>query len=1134
MTSSLPTPARSGASGVPPSVLALTAALAGAAVLVAVIAERLGPSLRSPTLMLLLGVLLALVVAGMLNLEYHFRGQKDAFDYFEVALVPALYFLPPTHVVVLAAIAKLVCQLQRRVQPRKAAFNVAQWSAAAGTGALVFAWLRDRSPLEPSLLPLALATLAIVLVNKTSVVLVLALVHRRLPRPRLSGGTASLLRSTAVTGVLNISFGVLFVATLVSVPEASPLLLVPLALLHWASRGYAVGRMEQMRVRMTRLATSALGAGADSDAAMANFLAAVGVSLDRDAVDLIVTVPAGLELRRWRQDTGVATSETVPLDQASPLTRALLSIDRPIRVDATDGDAALRQLLVAEGKLDCAAAPLPVTPESEGVLALYGPRSAVALPDIELAIIAELAREVGLAWDRALLARAVVEERAKMTQIVTETGDGIVTLGPDGTVQTWNPALERITGYLAAEVVRAARLSILDPIDATGRPLSLADWSAGPDDPPEDVLVRTRTGERRWLSCSYARGSDGTGTPDRLIVMARDVTELKYTEARLAGQTAVLELIASGEEIELSLQVLVDDLARSDEDLACAVLLTSLADPVRLEPTALSGVTAAVLADLDALRVAPRAGWSGRAVHRGRAMFVDDLESHPDAASILPGARAHGFRSCSAVPIRASDGDRIIGVLVLLGTRPRRQAEARDRELLERAAHLAAVAVARSQFESQLAHQATHDALTGLPNRALLLERCEHGLATSHGGAAAVMLFLDVDRFKLVNDSMGHEAGDQLLVEVGERLRRVVRPDDTVARFGGDEFTVLCEGLPDETFVFDLANRVQAIFGQPFALRGSDVIATASVGVAVGLPGTGADELVNNADAAMYRAKERGGNRYEIYEASMRGPALLHLVTHNALHRALDNGELVVIYQPIVSLISGAVIGVEALLRWSHPDRGLLGPESFLPLAENTGLIIPIGAHVISVACEQARQWERSGPHGEPLRMNINLSARELGQGDLPRQVARALATSGVDAGSICFEITESALLYDLDATAATLRQLKDLGVDLAIDDFGTGYSALTHLRRFPVDGLKIDRSFVAGLDDADDRAIVTAVIGLARALQLSTIAEGVETPSQLALLQELGCEAAQGFLLAMPKPPEEIVSMWAPAMGAG
>jgi predicted signal transduction protein with EAL and GGDEF domain len=377
---------------------------------------------------------------------------------------------------------------------------------------------------------------------------------------------------------------------------------------------------------------------------------------------------------------------------------------------------------------------------------------------------------------------------------------------------------------------------------------------------------------------------------------------------------------------------------------------------------------------------------------------------------------------------------------------------------------------------------------------------------------------------------MGHEGGDQLLVEIADRLRRAVRPEDLVARFGGDEFTILCERITSSAFVYEFAARIKEVFARPVVIGGNDVVVTASIGIAVGDRTTEADDLVNQADAAMYRAKERGGNRHEIYDPSMRGPGMLHLLTHNALHRALDRGELVVLYQPIVALGSGAMVGVEALLRWNHPERGLLLPDAFLPLAESTGLIVPIGAHVVATACHQAGLWSHAGPGGGPLRVNINLSARELGQPELPRAIAQVLEGSGASPAAICFEITESALLYDVDATEATLRELKALGVLLSIDDFGTGYSGLTHLRRFPVDGLKVDRSFVAGLDDqAGDRAIVSAVLGLANSLHLSTTAEGVETQRQLAILEQLGCETAQGFFLAFPGSPEDILAAGGP-----
>lgn len=1122
-------------------------------------AEDLAPSVDRPTLLVVAGALIALVVGGLLNLEYHYRGQTDAFDHFEVALVPALYFMPPVYVVCLAGTAKLICQIYRRVRPLKAAFNVAQWSAAAAVGALVLGSFGRIDETGLHLAALALATIALMTVNTASLLLVLSFLQTTTGRLRLPMHTGALIRETGGTGLVNFTFGLLFVATAISAPEASALLLVPLALLHWASRGFAAGRVERTRLRTTRSAVLALSEAPDLESALDGFLAAVGSGLDRDAVDLVVSHSDAVQVRRWRREGAALSREPIasaahpgPMARAlndatysgpavpryealrpadlPPLGHTLLGLAHPVRVDRSHGDESLRRQLRDEGWPDCAAAPFEVV-DGKGVLVLHGSRSPVALPDLELALVAELAREVGLAMERDGLLNAVLDERAKMSQIVNESRDGIVTIDADGTIRTWNPALERITGYASEDVVDVVRMDILHPMDGADRRVSFAGWESAADDPAHDVLVRTKGGDRRWLSCSYARSTDDAQPESRLIVVARDVTDLKYAEGRLAGQTAVLEAIASGVPVDISLQVLADDLARIDDDIACAVLLTSPTEPLQLDAVSLAGIGLGVLADLDALRVGANAGWPGRAVFLRRPIFVDDVEADPGSARVRVAARLHGVRSCSAVPIRAPDGDRIIGVLALFAERPRAHAEARDRTLLERTAHLAAVAVGRSDFEARLAFQATHDALTGLPNRGLSLERADHALRDCRLDEATVMLFLDVDRFKMVNDSMGHVAGDQLLVEIAERLRRVVRPADTVARFGGDEFTVLCDRITDTGFVLDLATRVQNVFARPFVLGGNDVVVTASIGIAVGDGRIEADELVNEADAAMYRAKERGGNRYELYDASMRGPGLLHLVTHNALHRAVGRGELVVLYQPIVSLEQGDLVGAEALLRWNHPDRGMLRPEAFLPLAESTGLIVPIGAHVVLTACEQAQAWQGAGPGGAPLRMNINLSARELGQPDLVRTIAETLADSGADPAAICFEITESALLYDTDATATTLHQLKALGVQLAIDDFGTGYSALAHLRRFPVDQIKIDRSFISGLDQDDgDRAIVTAVIGLAHSLSLSTIGEGIETQAQYDSLRTLGCQSGQGFFLGGPTPAEDIFH--APANG--
>jgi diguanylate cyclase (GGDEF)-like protein/PAS domain S-box-containing protein len=429
----------------------------------------------------------------------------------------------------------------------------------------------------------------------------------------------------------------------------------------------------------------------------------------------------------------------------------------------------------------------------------------------------------------------------------------------------------------------------------------------------------------------------------------------------------------------------------------------------------------------------------------------------------------------------------------------------------------------RKEAELELSHAALHDTLTGLPNRALFLDRL--GLAlrrTERRSGSVAVLFCDLDRFKVVNDSLGHDAGDRLLVDVASRIGHALRPADTVARFGGDEFTILCEDIAGEIEAATIAQRIVDVFRDPFLLEDGEVFLATSVGIAIA---RGADDraqdLIRDADAAMYRAKERGKGRYEIFDEAMRADAVARLETESALRRALERGELLLHYQPAVDLATGAIRGLEALVRWQHPTRGLLAPAAFLPLAEETGLIVPIGEWVLREACTEAARW----PEG--LALSVNLSARQLAQPDLVATVRRALAETGTDPAMLCLEITESAVMESGAATTAQLRALKSLGVRLAIDDFGTGFSSLAHLRRFPVDMLKIDGTFVAGLGrEPQDASIAAAVISLAHALGLSTVAEGVETEQQLDVLRRLGCDLGQGHLFARPQPAAEALRL--------
>jgi diguanylate cyclase (GGDEF)-like protein len=424
-------------------------------------------------------------------------------------------------------------------------------------------------------------------------------------------------------------------------------------------------------------------------------------------------------------------------------------------------------------------------------------------------------------------------------------------------------------------------------------------------------------------------------------------------------------------------------------------------------------------------------------------------------------------------------------------------------------------------------NQLLRDPLTGLPSRLLFNNRL--GLALDRlqrrRGRHVAVLFLDLDRFKVINDSLGHPAGDKLIVAVAERLRYSLRRHETVARFGGDEFAILCEDIIDEQDAIAVAERVLRSFSLPFHLAHGDTISSASLGIALAAdPDQDVEDLIRDADAAMYRAKEAGGGRLMLFDEVTRQRALTRLHTERALRQAIVNEEFRVYFQPEVSVGTGSIVGLEALVRWEHPEQGLVAPDGFIALAEETGLIVPIGTWVLNEACRFAQGWQAARGEDEPLVVRVNVSARQLAQDDLVDLVAAALAKTGMDPAQLCLEVTESVLVEDPEASTRKLAALKALGVKLAIDDFGTGYSSLEYLRRFPVDCVKIDRSFVRGIPhSSEDVAIVNAVIELGHALGLSVTAEGVETSAQLGNLQTTGCDTFQGFLFSRPQHPDVV-----------
>jgi diguanylate cyclase (GGDEF)-like protein len=424
-------------------------------------------------------------------------------------------------------------------------------------------------------------------------------------------------------------------------------------------------------------------------------------------------------------------------------------------------------------------------------------------------------------------------------------------------------------------------------------------------------------------------------------------------------------------------------------------------------------------------------------------------------------------------------------------------------------------------------NQLLRDPLTGLPSRLLFNNRLSQALERlqRRRGRYVAVLFLDLDRFKVINDSLGHTAGDKLIEAVAERLRHSLRRHETVARFGGDEFAILCEDISDEQDAIAVGERVLRSFATPFHLAHGDSTSSASLGIALSAdPDQNVEELIRDADAAMYRAKEAGGGRLMLFDEVTRQRALTRLHTEAALRVAIERDEFRVYFQPEVSVETGAIVGLEALVRWEHPDDGLVGPDRFIALAEETGLIVPIGTWVLNESCRLAQKWQAERAEDEPLVVRVNVSARQLAHDDLIDLVAAALERTGMDPAHLCLEVTESVLVEDPESSVKTLSALKELGVKIAVDDFGTGYSSLEYLRTFPVDCVKIDRSFVRGIPhSSEDVAIVNAVIELGHALGLSVTAEGVETDEQLGNLQTTGCDTAQGFLFSRPEHPDVV-----------
>jgi len=664
--------------------------------------------------------------------------------------------------------------------------------------------------------------------------------------------------------------------------------------------------------------------------------------------------------------------------------------------------------------------------------------------------------------------------------LVENISEVIYAQDKDGLVTYVSPVVEQIGGYSPREVIGRPFTDFIHPEDLPSLMESFRRTVAGNPEPFE-YRVATKTGDFRWVR-----------TSSRLV----------YDGDRIVGLRAVLMDITDRRRVEEALRESETKFRTLAETVAAAAFI--------FQGSRICYVNSAAEA---------QTGYS-----REELLMMDFWEViHPDFRTLVK-KRGLARQRGEQVPARYE-----VKLLTKNGEERWVDFMAATIEFEGKPAVLGTAfdITERKAAEETIRHLAYHDGLTGLPNRTLFEDRLTVTLAQARRKSRlAAVMFLDLDRFKVVNDTVGHAVGDSLLQSVAERLKGLVREGDTVARVGGDEFTVLLPEVGQVEDAVEVADRILETLRQPWRLNGHEFHITTSIGIAM-CPGDGddAESLLRNADTAMYRAKDRGRDNYKLYAPAMNSRIAERLALENSLRHALERGEFVVHYQPQVNIEAGRIVGVEALVRWQHPERGLVSPLEFIPVAEETGLIVPLGAWVLRTACAQNRAWQDAGL--PPMRMAVNLSARQFQRHDLLETVAAALEETGLSPQYLQLEITEGVAMQDVDVTLAILRELREAGVQIAIDDFGTGHSSLSYLKRFPIDVVKIDQSFVQDLTvDPNDAAIASTIIVMAHALNLKVIAEGVETAEQLAFLRERDCDEMQGFLFSRPAPAAELDQM--------
>ncbi|QGG96632.1 EAL domain-containing protein [Actinomarinicola tropica] len=761
------------------------------------------------------------------------------------------------------------------------------------------------------------------------------------------------------------------------------------------------------------------------------------------------------------------------LDRRSPMT---LLDSEP--VDLPDGES-------SDGARCTFILPLVTQAEVRGAIVVTTPRP---LEPRVLRAIEALGTEVSFAIESAALTEHLHREKSerRFRALVENSSDLILVLDQSRACIFASPVVERLLGRDEESLLGPLPLELVheDDRDAFDALLRMARGTALDDDPSEIRLLHA-DGTYRWFEL---RARDLSDEPEigGVVLTARDITDRHAAEQRLARSEARFRALVQNSS---------DVVAVIDEQAFFSYVSPAIGPMLGFDADSLVGTNVMRLLPADEVT---------------RAMkLVDSLTPRSFEQLTLEMRLRDRDGAWRNVDVTISDmrSEAAVQGIVL---------NVRD-------------VTVRRALEQDLEHKTLHDELTGLGNRVMFNSRLGRALARTEARLDQVaVLFVDVDDFKEVNDSLGHHVGDQLLIAVAERLRACLRVSDTAARLGGDDFAVLLEDTYGESEIFAVADRILAAIAQPFSVEGREISVTASIGVAIDPSRSSTGEvLLRSADVAVYLAKERGKGRYEIFQAEVHSSAFERLELRSALSSAIQNGGLALYYQPIVDLATGDVIGCEALVRWDHPERGLLPPSTFIPLAEETGLIVPLGKWVLTEACTQLRSWTDAHPQAAELKMSVNLSVRQLDTPTIVEDVGQVLHRTDLEPERLTLEITESLVMDDAAELRERLVALRESGIMLAVDDFGTGYSSLGYIQRFPVDVIKIDRSFVDRLDGPGDAnsGVVRTIIDLAHGLGTTTVAEGIETDEQLASLRRLGCEYGQGFHFSRPVPAEEFVA---------